>query len=192
VPATPEPPRPDAGHLDACEWCRRYWHDELAAEEWRDSGDRPSVVAGGPLCPLCEGTTYQLRRFVRQHGGAEKLVVAVCYGCGHARGLTEGRERLARQSDDGSAHRRRANAALSGATAARREVARGAAAWSDSAEDVEPERAQRRPDEHAGQLDRLRRVQRWEIAVVLTCVIAGLLLLNAWIWWQRARDVGLF
>jgi hypothetical protein len=214
---TLEPPRPSDEHISACNWCWSYWEHSLAADRWMPSGERPQVIGDGPPCPHCDRTAYQLRRFLRGKA-PQRLELAICFGCGHVRGLTEGREADLRTAPVAA----QAPAAAPELPAAKTDEPDVASPADPAEEPTLPEvttalpetpvaaevveaGAQRRfvrypgiatdpastDEDDADPESGFRSLEPWEVAAFLAWIILALLILNAWIWWHRAQDAGL-
>ena len=174
------------------------------------TGERPGVVGDGPPCPYCDRSAYQLRRFIRGKA-PQRLEVAICFGCGHVLGLTEGTDSTATatasavRADASEGDSNAAQADAAGAPPADAMVPVDAdeadAAGVAVPDSMAPHRFVRFPqtqadpygDDEAASGERgFHTLERWEIAQLLLLAIAMLLLLNAFIWYQRGKETGLF
>jgi len=212
-PLTPQtalldPPRPAEEHIGTCNWCWSYWDHTLAADRWAPTGERPGVVGDGPPCPFCDRSAYQLRRFIRGKA-PQRLDVAICFGCGHVLGLTEATDAAATTATAAAPLAEASEADGAAAIAARADEADVSLAVATALEEADVDTAgpsethrfvrfpQPRMDSIEGDDEASERIgfhtlQRWEIAQLLLLGIALLLVLNAFIWYQRGKEMGVF
>jgi len=214
-PAPPEPqtalldpPRPAEEHIATCNWCWSYWDHTLAADRWTPTGERPGVVGDGPPCPFCDRSAYQLRRFVRGKA-PQRLEVAICFGCGHVLGLTEATDAIASTATAAALSAETSEADGAVAIASPTDAADTAPAVATALEEADvdtsgstethrfvrfpqPRMDSNEGDEEASEKVGFHTLDRWEIAQLLFLAIALLLLLNAFIWYQRGKEMGVF